>query len=176
MKYLGLALLVCLSGCSGPFFPSQGPDDQPNTVFESGDVAPEFVGVQWIGDSVDLASLDGKVVLLNFWSYDCGFCRQVIGWINEWYEEYHDQGLEVVGIHTPEFAYERKRARVADKSEEFGIQYPVGLDNDYQTWNAYHNKYRPAIYLIDREGKLQFLRYGTGYREETEGMIQELLR
>ena len=180
-----ILFLFCFSfillGCVGKVT-----EFQPNTVFEMGDEAPDFEEIEWIKNEIieqrndrttelNLEDLRGKVVLLNFWSYDCYFCRKVIRWLQVWDEEYRDQGLVVVGIHSPEFAYERKRSNVEEHVEEFEIEYLVGLDNDRKTWSAYHNKYRPAIYLIDREGKLQFLRYGTGYKDETELKIQELL-
>ena len=160
---------------------------QPEVIFEIGDEAPVFQDIDWLeGKTENLESLKpekefnlddlkGQVVLLNFWSYDCGFCREVVGWLNEWDDQYRDQGLEIIGIHTPDFAYERKRKNVERLVKELEIKYLVGLDNKKTTWKAYHNKYRPATYLIDREGKLQFLRYGTGYREETEAEIRRLL-
>ena len=119
--------------------------------------------------------LHGSVVLLNFWSYDCGFCREVIGWIQEWQETYSDTDLQVIGIHTPEYAYEKRKKNVERAVEKLNITYPVALDNQKQTWKVYQNKYRPAIYLIDREGKLQFLAYGTGKKAETIEMLEALL-
>ncbi len=157
-----------------------------NTVFEMGDAAPEFEDVEWLDNriteqpnnnvnKIELEDLEGKVVLLNFWSYDCGFCREVVGWLNELEREYGDQGLEIIGIHTPEFAYEKKQKNVKQWVEKLKIEYLIGLDNDRRTWNAYHNRYRPAVYLIDREGKLQWLRYGTAYQMEMEEKVRSML-
>lgn len=124
-------------------------------------------------------SLDGlrgeKVVLLEFWTYTCYNCQNVQPHINAWHEEYADDGLRVVGVHTPEFGFEKEYANVEAAVREAGIEYPVVLDNRYATWNAYGQRYWPAVYLIDSDGFIRYWHFGEGSYEETEARIQELL-
>lgn len=116
-----------------------------------------------------------KVVLVDFWTYSCINCQRTTPYLNAWYEKYRAQGLEIVGVHTPEFAFEKVYANVASAVKKFGIQYPVVLDNDYGTWNAYENRYWPRKYLIDIDGFIVFDHVGEGAYERTEQKIQELL-
>ena len=116
-----------------------------------------------------------KVVLLEFWTYTCFNCQNVQPHINGWYDEYTDDGLQVVGVHTPEFGFEKEYANVEAAVGEAGIGYPVVLDNAYATWNAYDNRFWPAIYLIDADGFVRYKHFGEGAYGETEGKIQELL-
>lgn len=124
-------------------------------------------------------SLDGlrgeKVVLLEFWTYTCYNCQNVQPRINAWHDEYADDGLRVVGVHSPEFGFEKKYANVEAAVREAGIEYPVVLDNRYATWNAYGQRYWPAVYLIDSDGFIRYRHFGEGAYEETEAKIQELL-
>lgn len=116
-----------------------------------------------------------KVILVDFWTYSCINCQRTTSYLNAWYEKYRAKGLEIVGVHTPEFEFEKMRANVISAVKKFGIQYPVVLDNDYGTWNAYENRYWPRKYLIDIDGFIVFDHVGEGAYERTERKIQELL-
>jgi thiol-disulfide isomerase/thioredoxin len=127
-------------------------------------------------DGFSIAKVDGeKVVLLEFWTYTCFNCQNVQPHINSWYDEYTGDGLQVVGVHTPEFGFEREYANVEAAVREAGIEYPVVLDNAYATWNAYDNRYWPAIYLIDADGFVRYKHFGEGAYGETQEKIEELL-
>lgn len=141
--------------------------------------ASEFVGIMnWlnIDQPLTLQDLRGKVVLVDFWTYSCINCIRTFPYLTSWYEKYRDQGLVIVGVHTPEFEFEKKTANVADALTRHGITYPVAQDNSYATWRAYNNRYWPAHYLIDAQGNVREYHYGEGNYEETERAIQELLR
>lgn len=141
--------------------------------------APEFVGIMnWlnIDQPLKLSDLRGKVVLVDFWTYSCINCIRTFPHLTHWYEKYKDQGLVIVGVHTPEFEFEKKTSNVADALVRHGITYPVAQDNNYATWQAYGNRYWPAHYLIDAEGNVREYHFGEGNYEETERAIQELLR
>lgn len=140
--------------------------------------APEFTGIiGWLNTetSPSLQSLRGKVVLVDFWTYTCINCIRTLPYVTGWYEKYKDQGFVVVGIHTPEFEFEKKTENVQMAIAKFGIHYPVALDNDYGTWNAYGNQYWPAEYLIDAKGHLRHTHFGEGNYVETELAIKNLL-
>ncbi len=128
------------------------------------------------GKPITLAELKGKVVLLDVWTYSCINCKRTIPYINEWYAKYQDKGFEVVGIHTPEFAFEKVQANVEKVVLDFKIKYPVVLDNNYQTWNALQNQYWPRKYLIDIDGYVIYDHIGEGAYEETEKAIQDALK
>lgn len=128
------------------------------------------------GKPITLESLKGKVVLLDIWTYSCINCQRTIPYINEWYTKYQDQGLEVVGLHTPEFAFEKVQVNVERAVKGFNIQYPVVLDNDYSTWNALGNQFWPRKYLIDIDGYIIYDHIGEGEYEETEKAIQNALK
>jgi thiol-disulfide isomerase/thioredoxin len=116
-----------------------------------------------------------KVVLLEFWTYTCFNCQNVQPHINAWHDTYADDGLQVVGVHTPEFGFEKEYANVETAVGEAGIEYPVVLDNAYATWNAYDNRFWPAIYLIDADGFVRYKHFGEGAYGETEAKIEDLL-
>lgn len=127
--------------------------------------------------SVKLGDLVGKkVILVDFMTYTCINCIRTFPYLNAWYDKYKDQGLEIVGIHTPEFAFEKNIDNVRAAMERYGIKFPVVLDNDYATWSAYENNYWPRKYLIDLNGRIVYDHIGEGAYEETEAKIQELLR
>ena len=140
--------------------------------------APELTGLDgWINsDPLTLASLKGKVVLIDFWTYSCINCIHAIPHVEGYYEKYKDKGLVVIGIHTPEFAFEHIKSNVAKAVKDYGITYPVALDNEYSTWTAFSNQYWPAEYFIDRDGKLRHYHFGEGSYDENEKIIQALLR
>ncbi len=126
---------------------------------------------------IKIADYVGKqVILLDVMTYSCINCQRTFPYVNAWYEKYKDDGLVVIGIHTPEFAFEKDKHNVEKAFEEFGIKFPVVLDNDYATWQALGNKYWPRKYLIDIHGNIVYDHIGEGAYTETEEKIQELLR
>jgi len=138
---------------------------------------PEFSHITaWINSpALSSSDLKGKVVLIDFWTYSCINCIRTLPYVTQWYQKYKDQGLVVVGVHTPEFSFEKEEANVKQAVLRHGIHYPVALDNDYGTWNAYNNRYWPAHYLIDAQGRIREEHFGEGNYKETERAIQTLL-
>lgn len=127
-------------------------------------------------DPLTIQSLVGKkVILLDFWTYSCINCERTLPYLNSWYAKYKDQGLVIIGIHTPEFEFEKNFDNVKRAVEKFGVKYPVVLDNDYSTWSAYGNQYWPREYLIDIDGFVVHDHIGEGGYDETENKIVELL-
>jgi cytochrome c biogenesis protein CcdA/thiol-disulfide isomerase/thioredoxin len=127
-------------------------------------------------DEITIGELVGKkVILLDIWTYSCINCQRTLPYVTAWYDKYKDQGLEIIGIHTPEFAFEKLPENVEKAMKQFGIEYPVILDNEYQTWTAYGNRYWPRKYLIDIDGYIVYDHIGEGAYEETEAKIKELL-
>jgi cytochrome c biogenesis protein CcdA/thiol-disulfide isomerase/thioredoxin len=139
--------------------------------------APDFEGISgWLNSKpLTLAGLRGKVVLIDFWTYSCVNCLRTLPHVKSWARTYYDAGLVVVGVHTPEFAFERVPANVRRAVHGLGVKYPVALDNDYATWNAWLNRYWPAKYVIDRRGHLRYAHFGEGSYGETERVIRTLL-
>ncbi len=127
-------------------------------------------------DKISVGEFVGKkVVLIDFWTYSCINCQRTTPYLNAWYEKYKDKGLVIIGVHTPEFEFEKKYDNVKAAVEKFGIKFPVVLDNDYSTWTAYKNQYWPRKYLIDIDGYIVYDHIGEGGYEETEKKIQEAL-
>ena len=126
-------------------------------------------------EPITLAELKGKVVLVDFWTYSCINCIRTIPYLNAWNEKYADQGLVIVGVHTPEFEFEKNIDNVNAAVEKYGIEYPVVQDNDKGTWKAYENRYWPRKYLVDDEGYIRYDHIGEGSYAETEKVIQSLL-
>ncbi|QQS60320.1 cytochrome c biogenesis protein DipZ [Candidatus Falkowbacteria bacterium] len=139
--------------------------------------APEFVGIDnWLNsEPLTVSQLKGKVVLVDFWTYSCINCIRTFPYITELYETYKDKGLIIVGVHTPEFPFEKLSTNVERALKQYGIDYPVAQDNDYATWNAYTNRYWPAKYLIDQNGTIVYTHFGEGSYMETENAIRQLL-
>ena len=125
--------------------------------------------------SISLDDLKYKVVLVDFWTYSCINCIRTIPHLNEWYDKYSNNGLVIVGIHTPEFEFEKNSDSVKSAVQKFGIKYPVLQDNDKETWNEYDNRYWPRKYLVDDEGYIRYDHIGEGAYQETEKVIQALL-
>ena len=146
-------------------------------MVEAGAQAPELAGIErWHNSApLKLSELRGKVVLVDFWTYSCINCIHTIPYVNAWYQKYRDQGLVVIGVHTPEYPFERDARNVADALGRFGIRYPVAQDNRYDTWNAYGNRYWPALYLVDANGRIVYTRFGEGQYEKTEAAIRDAL-
>lgn len=151
-------------------------DADPGELRDCGP-APELVGLTgWLNsEPVDLAALRGRVVLVDFWTYSCINCQRTLPYLTRWADEYADDGLVVIGVHSPEFAFERETRNVADAAERFGIGYPIALDNEFATWRAYDQRYWPAKYLVDPEGTVRQVHYGEGAYAETEAAIRQLL-
>ena len=142
--------------------------------------APELRGIDaWLntpgGRPLTLRALRGKVVLVDFWTYSCINCIRTLPHLRSWYAAYHRAGLEIVGVHTPEFAFERVESNVRKATHDLHVTWPVALDNGYETWTAYANEYWPAEYLVDRRGRVRRTHFGEGEYGETEQAIRALL-
>ncbi|MFF0373811.1 cytochrome c biogenesis protein/redoxin [Actinoplanes missouriensis] len=143
--------------------------------------APAFPQVtRWLntpgGQPVDLAALRGKVVLVDFWTFDCINCRHVIPHIDSWYRDHHSQGLEVVSVHTPEYAFEREIGSVQAAAGRLGVGYPIAVDNDYASWSAWNVLAWPTIFVVDASGTVRYIATGEGRYDQTERVIETLLR
>jgi cytochrome c biogenesis protein CcdA/thiol-disulfide isomerase/thioredoxin len=142
--------------------------------------APDLKGINaWFNTPgnapIDLHSLRGKVVLIDFWAYSCINCQRAIPHVQGWYQAYRDKGFEVIGVHTPEYAFEKVTGNVEKGAADLGITYPVALDNSYSTWTNYRNQYWPAEYLIDANGTVRHTKFGEGDYNGTEKLIRELI-
>jgi len=151
----------------------------PKTVPASsgGKTLPEFQGIsEWFNSSpLTIADLKGNVVLVQFWTFACINCQRTLPYDVQWHQRYAAQGLKVIGVHTPEFAYEREANNIRQALQQHNITYPVPVDNDYRTWNAYDNNYWPHLYLADRQGILRYDHIGEGAYDQTEQTIRQLL-
>ena len=159
-----------LSDASEPAAASSGSDSQ----------APDFRGIQqWLntpnGRPLSLEDLRGRVVLVDFWTYSCINCLRTLPHLEAWDRAYRRAGLTIVGVHSPEFAFEHVPDNVRSAVERLGVRYPVALDNDFATWRAYANDYWPSEYLIDKSGRIRHEHYGEGSYGETEALIRKLL-
>ncbi len=150
-------------------------DHEPNLGVEGG--FPSLSGAEeWLNSPpLTPEGLRGKVVLIDFWTYSCINCLRAIPYVRAWAEKYKDHGLVVIGVHTPEFAFERKVANVRAAVSELKIQYPVAIDNEYKIWRAFDNQYWPAHYFIDAQGRLRYHHFGEGEYDQSERVIQRLL-
>ncbi len=138
---------------------------------------PNLPAKDWFNVSPDSGlNLKGKVVLIDFWDYTCVNCIRTLPYIEEWYKRYRKDGLVIIGVHSPEFSFARKRANVARAIEKFGITYPVVLDNKYEIWDRFGNQYWPSKYLFDKNGILRYLHFGEGNYGNFEASIQKLLK
>ncbi len=139
--------------------------------------APAFAGIdRWLNsEPLRQEALRGKVVLVDFWTYTCINCVGTLPYVKSWHAKYKDQGLVVVGVHTPEYPFERSTSNVEGAIKRFGITYPVAQDNGYATWRAFDNQFWPAVYLIDKKGRIVYRHFGEGQYQETEQAIKALL-
>ena len=139
--------------------------------------APAIEGIDaWINSPpLQLNQLKGKVVLIDFWTYSCINCIRTLPYLRSWYDQYHNKGFEIIGIHTPEFEFEKKLDNVQNAVKKFGIHYPVALDNGFVTWQNFNNHYWPAHYLINKEGDIVYIHFGEGEYDVTENNIRYLL-
>jgi thiol-disulfide isomerase/thioredoxin len=149
----------------------------PLEVAAAQDTAPNFVGItRWFNSApLDIAGLRGKVVLVDFWTYGCVNCVNTLPHVTALYNKYRDRGLVVVGVHTPEFPFERSASNVQAALKRHGISYPVAQDNDSKTWNAYRNQYWPAQYVVDQTGRIVFQHAGEGQYDEIDRTVARLL-
>lgn len=142
--------------------------------------APEIIsGGKWFnltsGGPLTIASLQGKVVLIDFWTYSCINCQRTLPYLKQWWAKYQDKGLLIIGVHSPEFEFEKNPKNVEKAIADFGIKYPVVQDNDFSTWRAYDNNYWPAKYFIDKDGYIRYSHFGEGDYDQNEQVIQQLL-
>jgi thiol-disulfide isomerase/thioredoxin len=161
------------------------PAPELRTEREPGPTAEGLVGTQapaivpggvWINAiPTNLAALRGKVILLEFWTYGCHNCRNTIPALNAWYRKYGGERFVIIGVHTPEFPRERELKNLREEILRLGIRYPVVTDNGYGTWEAYRQRFWPALYLIDRLGIVRYFHAGEGDYEEIEGQIRSQL-
>ena len=148
-----------------------------DTGTPKGPQAPDIQGITaWINSApLTMQRLRGKVVLVDFWTYSCINCLRTLPYLKSWDERYRSKGLVILGVHSPEFAFEHSLGNVRAAVKRLGIHYPVALDNDFATWSAYQNQYWPADYLIDRTGRVRDVHFGEGAYTQTERKIRELL-
>jgi cytochrome c biogenesis protein CcdA/thiol-disulfide isomerase/thioredoxin len=156
------------------------PCTEGGTVLENCGPAPAITGITgWLNtpgnQPLTLAGLKGKVVLIDFWTYSCINCQRTLPHVEAWYKAYQSQGLVVLGVHTPEFSFEHVTSNIKSNAAHLGVKYPIAIDNNYGTWNAYQNQYWPAEYLIDATGVIRHITFGEGDYDGTENLIRQLL-
>lgn len=175
LKHLGLAVVFSVLAALSAFavIGTKAVASRPGNDA----TAPEFSGIEkWLNSPpLTMRQLRGKVVLVDFWTYSCINCIHTLPYVRQWHQQYQSEGLVVVGVHTPEYPFERKTENVEAAISRFGIRYPVAQDNQYATWSAYNNQYWPAIYLIDKQGRIAYVHFGEGAYAQTEAQIRTLL-
>jgi thiol-disulfide isomerase/thioredoxin len=172
---LAVAAVASSATAIASFVGSPAADSASGSVVNQ--VVPEFTGINhWLNsDPLTMQQLRGKVVLVDFWTYTCINCIHVLPYVKTWNDKYKDQGLVVVGVHTPEYSFERDTDNVQKAIKRLGITYPVAQDNHYATWSAYDNQYWPAFYLVDKKGRVVYTHFGEGDYDQTEAKIKALL-
>ena len=169
--------------------PTQPPEEAPTpeptqqaasllpSVESTQNMAPELVGLDgWLNsEPFTLEEKRGEVVLIDFWTYTCVNCVRTLPYLKEWHEKYADKGLVILGVHAPEFEFEKLPENVAMSRDDNDLKYPIAQDNDHQTWRAFENRYWPAKYLIDKDGAIRYSHFGEGAYIETEAEIRKLL-
>ncbi|OGM20373.1 hypothetical protein A2714_00880 [Candidatus Woesebacteria bacterium RIFCSPHIGHO2_01_FULL_38_9] len=149
----------------------------PDVTLPKGPLAPELVsGGEWFGSTpLTIKSLRGKVVIIDFWTYSCINCQRTFPYLRTWYEKYKDKGLVIIGVHSPEFEFEKDPKNVLSAINDFDLKYPIMQDNNFSTWRAYNNRFWPAKYFIDKDGFIRYTHFGEGAYDESERVIQKLL-
>lgn len=138
--------------------------------------APELKSEQWLNSGpLNWSMLKDKVVLVEFWTFDCYNCKNVEPYVKSWYDKYKNRGLEIVAVHTPEFDHEKKLSNVKEYIADHGITYPVAIDNDFIIWRSYSNRYWPAMYIVDKKGTVRFRFIGEGNYKLIEQTLVKLL-
>lgn len=147
-------------------------------LLPKGPQAPELIpsGVWINSEPLSLEALKGKVVIIDFWTYSCINCQRTLPYLKQWHKKYADKGLVIIGVHAPEFEFEKSEKNVRKAVEDFGLEYPIMQDNNFATWRAYENHYWPAKYFIDKDGYIRYTHFGEGAYDESERVIQELLK
>jgi thiol-disulfide isomerase/thioredoxin len=170
-QFLATAAVATAAACATPYASAFFPLGRTPTA------APEFAGIDsWLNSApLRMADLRGQVVLVDFWTYTCINCLNHLPSVKSWHEKYKDKGLVTVGVHTPEFAYEKSTKNVREAMERLGVKHAVAQDNSYATWRAFSNNYWPAVYLVDKKGMIVYSHFGEGRYAETEKTIQALL-
>jgi thiol-disulfide isomerase/thioredoxin len=149
-----------------------------STEYKSSETAtaPELASGEWINsEPLKLKDLRGRVVLIEFWTFGCINCRNSLPFVESWHDRYREKGLSVIGVHSPEFDEEKNVESLRGQVASLGIRYPVVTDNEYQTWNTYKVEAWPTIFLLDKQGRIRWMRVGEGNYDETERQIQKLL-
>ena len=160
-----------------PFLRMQARTGPPPLALPVEGRMPPLTGaVEWLNSPpLSVEQLRGKVVLVDFWTFGCINCRNALPYVREWHRKYKDQGLVVVGVHTPEFAFEKNINNVKRAIGELGVEFPVAVDNNFAIWRAFNNNYWPAHYFVDAQGRIRFHHFGEGEYEKSERVIQQLL-
>jgi len=172
-RNLALLILVVSAGSGIRLNTAMGEIGNTGAV---GVAAPEIVSPVWLNSPpLRLADLKGKVVMVEFWTFGCSNCRNVEPYIKQWHDNYAARGLTIIGVHSPEFEHEGKIENVKRYIAEHHIRHAVALDNDFSIWKSYHNRFWPALYLIDKQGIIRYTHIGEGHYAETEWQIQALL-
>lgn len=141
-----------------------------------GRAAPEISNDIWLNsEPLRMADLRGRVVMVEFWTFGCWNCRNIEPYVKSWHKKYATEGLVVIAIHSPEFQYEHDVNRVKEYIRQHKLPYAVPIDNEFKTWRKYENRYWPTLYLIDKKGKIQYIKIGEGAYERTEQEIRRLL-
>jgi thiol-disulfide isomerase/thioredoxin len=145
-------------------------------LVDKGTVRPPEIGRVWFNSNpLSMRQLLGRVVLIDFWDYTCVNCIRTLPYVQAWHDRYKDNGLTVIGVHTPEFTFAQYESNVERGIRQFGLTYPIVIDSNYELWKAFANRYWPSKYLVDKDGYLRYAHFGEGQYDETEKMIQELL-
>jgi thiol-disulfide isomerase/thioredoxin len=170
LALLSAALAALLAACA-----PAGPQSWSAPLPSLG-AAPPLATENWVNsEPLTLEQLRGKVVLVEFWTFDCYNCRNVIPSLRGWHQRYAKDGLVIIGVHAPEFSYEHDLEAVRDAIARLDVPYPVTQDNDFTTWNRYGNYYWPSLYLVDKRGMIRYSHAGEGAYERTEEAIRALL-
>ncbi len=173
MRRSVVAAVVVLLSCSIPLLEAQ----DTSSIVGSSPLYGLSGATGWINSPpLTAKQLKGKVVLVDFWTYSCINCLRAVPYVRAWAEKYKDSGLVVIGVHTPEFDFEKQLPNVQKAVQKFAIPYPVALDSNHAIWDAFHNEYWPAHYFIDATGKVRFEHFGEGEYEQSERWIQQLLK
>jgi thiol-disulfide isomerase/thioredoxin len=167
-------IAICLCGGGAPGIGGEAASVQMSAVQGT---APSFAGLSnWFNSPpLDITALRGRVVMVNFWTYGCVNCVNTLPHVTALYAKYRDRGLVVVGIHTPEFPFEKSASNVQTAIKRHGITYPVAQDNESRTWNAYRNRYWPAQYIVDQRGQIVYQHDGEGQYEQMDEIVRKLL-
>jgi thiol-disulfide isomerase/thioredoxin len=172
----GLALLLAVAVVFG--LTHQGTISATTPPAPAGQAAPDFVGISdWENSPpLTLSALKGKVVLIDFWTYSCINCQRTFPYLLKWYRAYKDRGLVIVGVHSPEFEFEKDVGNIRQAIRRYDVEWPVAVDSQLATWNAYGNQYWPAEYLLDQNGSVRHTHFGEGEYDQTEATIRSLLK